>query len=183
MAERPFKLRVLKALTASLKQITPANGYAFDLSDQEVSGIGTVPRVYRGRAWYGDDDPVPLVSILEGVNPADELFEPPPLDTSGAYDWPLLVQGFVNDDPQNPTDPAYVLMADVRRRLAEEKKRKAAGSSMPDPFGLGINGPNKITKLSIGSGVVRPADDVSARAYFWLSLIPQISENAEQPYG
>ena len=179
----PFKLRALTALTAALKEITPANGYVCDLADFDPGDGVTTARVYRGRAWYGETDPIPLLSVLEGVSPADEVAEPPASGTVAEYDWPLLVQGFVDDDADNPTDPAYILMADVRRRIAEENKRKAAGTHMPDPLGLGLTGKNRIVELSVGPGVVRPADDVSSKAWFWLTVTCRVVDNAAEPYA
>ena len=72
----PFKLRVLRAVTATLKTITPANGYFYDLSDDTDPDALHPTRVFRGRAWFGDNDPIPMLSVLEGVNPADEVAEP-----------------------------------------------------------------------------------------------------------
>lgn len=179
----PFKLRVLRALTDALKEITPAAGYVFNLADFDDSGVMQA-RVFRGRAWFGDNDPIPLVSVLEGVSPADDVAEPHLKTEGGSYDWPIMVQGFVDDDPENPTDPAYVLMADVRRRLVVEKTRKLPNSAgQLNPFGMGEPGPNRVTGLIIGPGVVRPADDVSSKAYFWLSLTLRIVDNAAEPYS
>lgn len=173
----PFQLSILKALTDCLKTITPDNGYNTDLSDQAAGADGVVvPRVFRGRAWFGDSDPIPMVSILEAVSPADEVSEAPAVTSSGEYDWGILIQGFVNDDPENPTDPAYILKADVRKRLAIEKKRKTADHD-PDVFGLGLK--NRLTIQSIGIGVVRPADDLSAKAYFWMQLTLRVLEKPD----
>lgn len=179
----PFKLRALKALTASLKQITPANGYVSDLADFDPGDGVAMPRVYRGRAWFGESDPLPMLSVLEGVSPGDEVAEPPVHTPTAEYDWEILVQGFVADDAANPTDPAYVLLADVRRRLAEEAKRKLPGDpTESDIFGLGAGSRNRIVNLRIGPGVVRPADDVSAVAWFWLSLTLRVVDHAAAPY-
>lgn len=176
----PFKLRVLHALTDCLKTITPANGYQFDLSDFDPGDGVMTPRVYRGRMYFGDSDPLPLVSILEGVSPADEAAEPPVNAVVGEYQWPLLIQGFVEDDKANPTDPAYVLLADVRRRVVQEKKRKTVDGRSRNILGFDEN---RLIDLSVGAGVVRPADDVSAKAWFWLSLTLTILDNADNPYA
>lgn len=182
MTDIPFKLRVLRGLTDALKTITPDNGYASNLADFDPGdGISTT-RVFRGKAWFGDDSPIPMVSVLEGVTPSDEVAEPPVDTTTGEFEWPLIVQGFVQDDPENPTDPAYMLLADVRRRLAIERVRKAPNTHQPDPFGLGF-GKNRVTGLTIGPGVVRPADDISAKAYFWLSLTIRVVDNAAAPFA
>ena len=177
----PFKSRVLNALTAALKGIHPDAelDYYTDMRDFD----GDRSRVFRGRAWFGESDPLPMISILEGVSPADEVAEPPVDTTTGEFDWPLTIQGFVDDDPLNPTDPAYLLLADVRQCLAAERVRKVPGGRMPDPLGLGIDGKNRITSITIGPGVVRPADDVSSKAYFWLSLVVRVVDNAAAPRG
>lgn len=179
----PFKLRVLHALTDCLKTITPANGYVFDMSDFDPGDGVMTSRVYRGRMAFGDDgdgggDPVPMLSVLEGVQPGDEVSEPPVNAVVGEYAWPLIVQGFVQDDKVNPTDPAYVLLADVRRRLVQEKKRRVGHSRNI----LGFD-ENNVIDLHVGTGVVRPADDVSAKAWFWLSLELTILDNADDPYA
>jgi len=182
----PFKLRVLRALTDCLKTITPANGYVFNMADFDPGDGVMTSRVYRGRMAFGDDgdgggDPLPMISVLEGVSPADENGDAPYDCTVGEYDWDLLIQGFVEDDKQNPTDPAYLLLADVRQRLAEERQRKSPN----DPtsrFILGFE-EDQITSLSFGFGVVRPADDVSAKAWFWLPVQLRIVDNASDPYG
>ena len=177
-----FKLRFLKLFTAALKEITPANGYETDLADFDPGDGAPMPRVYRGRAWFGENDPIPMLSILENPNPAEELLEIPQA-AKGEFDWHLIVQGFVMDDPQNPTDPAYTLLADTRQRIAIEATRKRVNTKgMPDPFGCGT-GKNRVTAVFIGSGVVRPADDVSAKAYFWLPVTVRVVESATEPYA
>lgn len=178
----PFKLRVLHALTDCIKEVTPANGYTFDLADFMAADDVMTARVYRGRPWFGDTDPIPMVSVLEPVEEGDLFFVPPPDDSTGSYDWPLLVQGFVNDDPLNPTDPAYRLMRDVRRRLAREKLRKKPGMNTTDPLGtsqFGLPG-CRVSDMKISTGKVRPADDVSAKAYFWMVVTLTITEDAEE---
>ncbi len=178
MSTIPFKLRALTALTNSLKSISTAEGYLHNLAD-----VDGQPCVFRGRQWFGEGDPMPMVSILEGTSPADEVAEPPTGTNVVEYDWPILIQGFVNDDPLNPTDPAYRLLADVRRRLAVERQRRL--SSDPTEFdilGLGASGKNRVVSLTIGPGVVRPADDVSANAYFWLTLTLRVIDNPDAPF-
>ena len=179
----PFKLKLVRAVTEHLKGITPANGYVSDLSDFDPGDGVMMSRVYRGRMWFGDNDPIPMVSMLEGTSPADDVAEQPEETPTGEYWWSNIIQGFVDDDPANPTDPAYILMADVRRRLIGERKRKNVMHT-PDPFGLGPDtGKNCIIDLRVGPGVVRPADDVSAKAWFWLSLDLRIVDNAAEPYA
>ncbi len=179
--EDPFRLRVLKALTASLEQITIANGYKHDLTDS----------VFRGRDLFGgEDDPIPMVSILEPPLPIDQLISPP-LATNSTGDWDLLLQGFVMDDPKNPCDPAYLLLADVKKRLVIEKSRTLsptgiAGRGTPNPLGFGSNRNGKsnlVKELVIGPGVVRPpGDGISDKAYFWLNITIKIAEDIQEPF-
>jgi hypothetical protein len=175
----PFRLLLLRALTSSLKEIVPSDGYTNDLSDFDPGDGSTQERVFRGRAWFGDSDPIPMVSVLEAVEPGEELF-PSPQDSSQAeYLWGLLIQGFVKDDPTHPTDPAYYLLQDVRRRLIFERNRRKIGrQGSTDPFSASTFAPDgcALAAMSIGRGVVRPADDVSAKAYFWLPVTLTIVE-------
>lgn len=185
MATDPFRLRVLKAITASLKTITPANGYQHDLADKTEHGVA-MARAFRGRQQFGDGDPLPMVSVLEHPRALDALLAP-----DGGQDrlgeWDLLVQGFVKDDKENPTDPAHRLVADVIACLAKEGKRRKpsldGGSGEPDILGLGGIMPC-VTKLAIGSPVVRPADGVnSSQAFFWFTLTLTLAEDMEKPFA
>lgn len=166
----PFRLSVLKNLTSLLQTITPANGYSFDMSES----------VFRGRAIYGDDDPVPMISIIETPIPEDAIAAP--VEAHDSYsDWNLLVQGWVADDPLNPTDPAHYLMAEVKQALAKEKlKYRTFTPGNPGPGLLNMSG--KVDKIIVGTGVVRPADELNAHANFWLSISLKIVEDNLNPY-
>jgi hypothetical protein len=170
----PFRLRVKKAITDALKEITPANGYNFDFSQA----------VFRGRLVFGQGDPLPMLSILEPPLPLDRLPAPTNAGHSGG-DWDLLIQGFVKDDKDNPTDPAELAMADVKKRLAVEQSRQL---TLPrrghNPFGLNSEKGNRVESIKIGAGVVRPPEEgVSTKAYFWLTLTLKITEDNSQPFG
>lgn len=166
----PFRLRVLKSLTAVLQDITKANGYQHDLQTS----------VFRGRDVFGASDPLPMVSILESILEKDQLPSPPGGATQ-AGPWELLIQGWTVDDEDNPTDPGQILMADVKRRLALECQRPYQDPNRRgyDPLGMG----GKITALRFSTGVVRPADEVSSKAYFWLKLELDMVENLLEPYA
>jgi hypothetical protein len=56
------QLDILRALTAHLEGINPENGYDYDMRG----------RVFRGRAEFGDDTPLPHLSILEAPRPDAE---------------------------------------------------------------------------------------------------------------
>lgn len=84
----------------------------------------------------------------------------------------------MDDDRENPTDPAHVFMADVKKRLAMERKKAASHKPEDGILGLG----NAVINMYIGAGVVRPPDDVSAKAYFWLTITLDLAEDMEEPY-
>lgn len=166
----PFRLRVLKSLTAALEEISVANGYHYDLCGA----------VFRGRDTFGDTDPLPMVSILESILEKDQL--PPPVAAGkSSGPWELLLQGWTVDDEDNPTDPGQYLMADVKQRLAIETRRRYQDPNRRgfDPLGMG----GMITELRFSTGVVRPADEVSSKAYFWLKLEIHMVENLLEPYA
>lgn len=181
----PFRLLIQQNLTAALKEITPTNGYVNDLSD-----IGGKPRVVRGRALFGEGDPLPLVAILQPPHAVDPIENPTGLMES-VGEWVLLIQGWASDDPVNPSDPAEILMADVRKRLAKLPGEGAppGEASANNILGLGPANPamqkknNTVVNLTIGRGVVRPAADRSERANFWLLLMVNIAEDVGNPYS
>lgn len=172
----PFRLRVLKALTEALKGISPVNGYQSDLSDfTEDDGLVT-PRVYRGRDRFGEGDPLPLISILEDFRP-DESKSGSEGKTPTMTKWKLLIQGFVQDDPLNPTDPAYTLSADVLRCLMLLRKEKY------DILGFGAKMPC-ITDIQLDNPVVRPPDnEISSVAFFFIGVTLTLIESTENPFA
>lgn len=162
----PLRLYVQKRITDTLKEITVANGYQHDL---ETS-------VFRGRALYGEGDPIPMLSILQVPIPADQLPAPESLQHGP---WEMMVQGFAEDDRLNPTDPAELLLADVQKRLGLEQKKVNWDTPSEGIFGLG----GIVDKLYIGTGVVRPADEISAKAYFWLTITLELVADLADPYN
>jgi len=173
----PFKLRILMTLTDALKTITPANGYLHDLADYDPGDGTPMQRVFRGREWFGENDPIPMISVLEATSGEDELVALP-TKAAARYEWPILIQGFVNDDPQHPTDPAYRLMRDVRKCLAAEATRRLPGTvNTPDPLGMSL-GADRVETMTMSAGVVRPAGDLSAKAYFWMIVNLTLMEHA-----
>lgn len=164
----PFRLEVQKRLSAMLEEIAIADGYQTDLAGA----------VFRGRSVFGDETALPAISILEAPIPLEQLTAPRDAPLSSGQ-WEIVLQGWVRDDKKNPTDPAHVLMADVKKRLAIERKKANARRDEDGIFGMG----RSVTGLQIGPGVVRPPDDISVRAYFWLTITLEIAEDMEQPYG
>lgn len=166
----PLRLEILRRLSAALEEITPANGYQHDLTG----------RIYRGRDYFGDSDgPGPFVSILEVPIQPDTA--PPPADGSVFRGpWELAVQGFVEDDKRNPTDPAHYLLADVKRKLVEIRASEM-GRGPLGPWGFD-RGVSPVIGMQIGAGVVRPPDEVSYTAYFWLTLTLEVAEDLKAPF-
>lgn len=164
----PFRLAVLKRLTARTEaEMTVANGYAYDIAGS----------VFRGRLIFGEDDPLPMISVLEEPIPAEQLFSDADGQASTGQ-WRLMVQGFVDDDADNPTDPAYPLLADTKKVLSMlRNERNTTGGIL----GFGSKAP-MVDKLEFGLGVCRPPDEISAKAYFWLSLTLDVVEDHDDPY-
>lgn len=159
----PFRLRVLHNLTSLLETVNPSNGFQYD-----VRGC-----VFRGRDTFGPQDPLPMVSILEAPIPLETILSRN-TNAASSGDWELLIQGFVPDDPLNPTDPAHHLMAEVKSVLVAEKQKNRGR----DMLGMG----NRIMEMKIGQGTVRPADEATDKAFFWLTLTLKMGEDLSDPY-
>lgn len=203
MTTDPFRLRVLKALTDALKEITPANGYQSDLSDYTPSGDSVaVSRVYRGLSWPAATTTPPTVTLLdrhisktEHLAKALEIYtgglKKPvlPFDSSDQVNaWCLRLKGFAADDPVNPTDNAVVLLTDVRRRMLIERQRvHPVQIRQPDPLGMGLvsaNGSgNAVVDLLVGRGEIRPANATYGHVYWHVDLVLSLSENGTSPYA
>lgn len=164
----PFRLRVQKALVAALEQV----------SGEGLGSVDFTGRVYRGRDIFGNSDAVPMISILESIVERDNL-SPPPAGSSTRTVWELLVQGWTKDDEDHPTDPAQHLLARVKKRLTEVRREHDDGQGNYNILGMGP----RIDDLRFSTGVVRPADDISAKAYFWLKLEVHMVENLLDPYA
>ena len=173
----PFRLRVLKAVCQVIKGVTPANGYRNDLSDfTDADGIHE--RVFRGRDLFGFGDPRPMVSVLEHPQ-ALELATSAGAGGSTAGDWMLIVQGFVQDDPDHPTDPGHILVAEVIKALALQR----TAAKKYNLLGLGGRDPC-VTNFKIGSPVVRPGDgEISDVCHFVFKLTLTLSEDHENPFA
>lgn len=179
MASDPFRLRVLKALTDTIKAVTISNGYEIDLGDFVDADTGlTQARVFRGRTMFGDNDPLPMVAILE--DPRGQDTPPQPQHTSGAAvgTMRLLIQGFVQDDKDHPLDPAYIASSQIVKALALQKAPKPTFSG---PDILGFNG--RVQSMTIEQPVHRPADnEISEKAYFVLGVTLSLVEKLDDPF-
>ena len=158
-----FRLVVLKTLTSALEGIAVADGYQHDMLGKVVRGRTTLT---------AEDGEPPVIAINEKPVFPENL----QAESSGQSitKLELLIQGFAQDDRKNPTDPAYILLGDTQKRLAQEKARD-------DGFDI-LGFKNRITAIRIGQGVVRPPDGVvSDTAFFWLPVTLEFSENQSNP--
>lgn len=166
------RLVILKALTAHLAAITPANGYQHDLT----------ARVYRGRAGFSAETLLPCLSILEAYNPdrnpleaGDSLFQ--------KDQWILLVSGWTDYDGDDTlgeepsTDAAHRLMADVKKALG-----KIIDPGEPHNRNSSYMLGGVIEGLRVEPGTVRPPDETSARSYFYLRIVVEVAERLDDPY-
>jgi len=160
----PFRLMIMRALSSTLEQVNPTNGFTYDMRG----------RVFRGRVRYGETDPIPMISILEAPIPIEVVHAKGDANKSNG-NWELLVQGFVEDDKLNPTDPAHHLMAEVKMALTKDKANNRATNI------LGMNG--AVYEMFIGQGAVRPPDEASDKAFFWLTLTLRLAEDLDNPYA
>lgn len=161
------RLHVLKRLTTFLEGVTVANGYDHDLT----------ARVSRGLNFVSTETELPWVNILENLNPDRN-----PLETDQGLqqrdDWILLIQGWVETDEDDiyPTDKAHALMADVKRRLSRIIDPGEPNNRNPDYF-LG----GDIEGFLCEPGVVRPPDEISSTAYFYLRVVVKLVEHLDDP--
>jgi hypothetical protein len=160
------RLGVQKQLSAFIAaEVTPVNGYAFDLTGA----------VFRGRIAYGTDDPIPMVSILEGMMPDANPLTAGFGEEDQTDKWNLLIQGWVQDDDDNPTDPAHQLMASVKQALGKMRK-------LSNDLELKGTAFENVGYFVIGPGVVRPPDQLSSRAYFWQRITLTMIEQVDSPF-
>ena len=167
---KPFRLRVQESLTARLEEIATdhTGGPSFNLAG----------KVFRGRQYFGDDTTLPFVSILEEPIAAEADFSND-TNEAGVSTYALMVQGFVDDNKDNPTDDAHYLMADVKDVLAQIRVDSRETDRVLDFPSIAPT----VTAISFGGGVVRPADEVSAVAYFWLRVVLTLVEDHDDSYA
>jgi len=163
------RLKTLKRLCDYLEtEITEANGYPFTLAG-----------VHRGKMLFGDEDALPCVSILDNLNPDRDMSRVGAEEGVQQKDnWTLLVQGWVDDDEDNPTDPALELMACVKKALAKIDNPRYE-STHPLVYGLG----GLVLGIEIEPGTVRPpSPEISAKAFFWMRVILKFYEDVNDPF-
>ena len=156
------RLAIAKALTNVLEtEVAVANGYQHDLAG----------KVHRGRVTFSVREALPRVAIMETLNPDREPiragWQPTQKDSLI-----LLLQGHAEDDQDHPTDPAHLLMADVKKALA-----RIMLTTSPY-FRLG----GLIADFNMEPGIVRPPDELSSMAYFYMRVRLEVVEHLADPY-
>jgi hypothetical protein len=162
------RLQILKALTAHLETIEVANGYQHNLQK----------RIFRGRATFGSETPLPCVALIEALNPDRN-----PMEAGAGLQqkdsWIVLVQGWTDSgSEEHPTDEAHNLMADVKKALG-----KILNEGSPHNPNASYMLGGVIDGLRVEPGVVRPPDELSARAYFYLRVVIEVAETLEDPFA
>lgn len=157
-------LQIEKYMSSLIEQtVTHSNGRLIDLT-----GV-----VFRGRTRYDVRDPVPMVALIQAPN-LDVRSDDAGEGCRRLVDKTYLIQGWVENDPDNPTDPVHELLAEVKRALSFVLLMDSEHYLMG---GL-------ITKLSVSVGLVRPAEaGISDKAYFWLPVTVKVEEDLSDPYS
>ena len=170
----PFRLRLMKALTAQIKSISKDDGFNFDLGDYDDADTRPRERVYRGRDIFGSTDEAPLVAVLE--DPRSEPSENGSDARSAANKFRVIIQGFCAEDQTgHPLDDAYLMSADIIQALAAAKRPSREGI-----LGMG----NRVTAMNIGQPVHRPGKDaISDPAYWLVGVTFTIIEKLDDPYA
>lgn len=165
------QLLILKRLTDHIAGVTPANGYDYDLAG----------KVYRGISKFGADQPLPFVSILESMRPDQRTVDGGLEKLHRKESWELLIQGWVDENREYPTDDLYGLKGCVEKRIAEIVAMDNFGNPVyPAVFRLG----GLIVELKIGPGVVRAATpQVGGAEAFYLPIIVVYAINLADPYA
>lgn len=167
--EDSYRLRVLKALTAHLKQIVhvepdPGN----NIEGVDFAGFDLSNAVFRGRSVYGEEAPKTMISILEAPRP--DVGATAGTNGEARHEsWALLVQGWCPDDSENPTDNLYQMMQVVEIQLQKIIATDAMSGQPKHPSAYLLG--KLISGLTFGPGVVRPpTEGVSSRAFFYLPV-------------
>lgn len=181
MTAVPKKLRVLKKLTALLEGINPTNT---DPATGDPYALDLRGKVFRGISVLTVDAAEDTISILE--MPRQEITSAIGTGLVRNDQWMMMLQGWPADDPDNPSDSAYLLSAMCEQRLARIalEKSNGRGPLFPEDFMLGKHGDEyELTTFTFLPGVVRPPEDTASRlAMFYMPLVLGVKVNVADPY-
>jgi len=166
-----YILTVEKAMADLIETtVTTGNGRPFDLTEL----------VFRGRIRYGHNEPIPMVSIMQAPNIDIETVDVGK-GRQRATDKTFLIQGWVADDFDNPTDPAHELLAEVKRALGYILDMDSEHYMLQS---YSNSGNGLVSNIGISSGLVRPPEaSISDKAYFWLPVLVTLVEDLADPYA
>lgn len=157
MPDTPIQISVLEAIQDRLESITKGDEYHFTLKD----------RVFVGRPVFDENDPIPMISILEVPLPPEQRMVPKGSNLVSGK-WELFIQGWVKEEDRNSkflTKQAYCLKQDVQRALLRERKNFDRVGVADPLFGC-----REIQDFHLDRGVVRPDEERSTTAFFWMPL-------------
>lgn len=177
------QLTILQALTAHLETLSIEVAVEDpDTGDVTVIGKSLLGQVFRGRTLFGAEEHGPFLSILEGRRP-DQAPDTVGYDRlTRNEDWHLLVQGFFDDDPDNPLDNLYRLKALVEERLAQvvSVNPDTGTPRYPEVYLLG----GLILDMQIGPGVVAAATPTTGGTEaFYLPVLVNFAMNVADPFS
>ncbi len=189
------QLIILKWLTAHLEALDglDVQEHIRDSNENDIPALnddGTpklvqvslAGRVYRGRTKFGDEmGAAPFMSILEGRKPDEN---PNPVGYSRAIrdeTWHILIQGFMEDDINNPLDNLYRFKGMVEQRLSMIMEV----TSMDDPRYPEIHRMGGlILDMTVGPGLVRPFNmETGGAEAFFLPIAIQFVMNTADPFS
>lgn len=172
----PKQLRIMKALTAHLEGINPDN---IDPATGDPYEIDLRGKVFRGRSVLTVDDAEDTISILEA--PRQDLWSAVGIGAIRNDEIAILLQGWPADDPEHPSDSAYVLKALCEQRLYRiiADLPNGRGPEFPDDYLLG----RELSSFRFAPGVVRPPEDAASRlAMFYMPLVLGVKVNVGNPF-
>lgn len=145
----------------------------------ETALVNIDGNAFRGRTRMGSREPLPMLSLVQA--PEVEInFEAVGDGTQRQHQALYLLQGWIEDDTENPTDPAHLFLAETKRVLAlildEDSDYHMLQHVHPDKEPI-------ISGLDIAFGLVRPPEQtISDKAYFWLPIRIGFVEDLTAPY-
>lgn len=174
-APAPKRLMVIERLRELLQSISTENGYNTDIEG----------RVSVGVAEFGDNMVTPFLSILE--SPTSDIGDFANANGRRREEWTLLVQGWIDSgfhypdsDVDNPTRNAYYLAADVEKCLSRVVSISPNLGVPVDKTWYHLGG--IVNDLGIAPPVVRPPDNASPKAWFYMAIRVDMSVNVTNPY-